>query len=323
MPRENGLIGLGMAEHWYQAHGLSLRSAFAVPELAPGSRATRPDIEIGIGAEAGAALDAARACPEASDDAILAVPAGGSVFEVPDLGAFWVRGGSEIRITLRPGADEGLMHLFLLGSAIGLALHQRGYLVMHAASVAREGRATLFVGDSGAGKSTLAAMLGQGGFPILGDDTVALHWNEGAAAFEVWPGGTSFKLWRDALAATGFDPAGLPMVAARTDKFYLPNPSVAEPRPYLVDEVLVLAAAPGDGLPALEPLGPLEAVRELVSNTYRPHFVTALGQTEAHFVQCVRLAETVSVARLTRPWSHARAADVRAFLASHWAGRAA
>jgi HprK-related kinase A len=69
-----------------------------------------------------------------------------------------------------------------MGMNLQMALGQRRFLLLHASTVEREGRALLMTGHSGAGKSTLAALLGERGWRFLGDefalvdlDTGALH----------------------------------------------------------------------------------------------------------------------------------------------------
>ena len=47
-----------------------------------------------------------------------------------------------------------------MGMNLQLALGERRFLLLHAASVERDGRALILTGESGAGKSTLAALLG-------------------------------------------------------------------------------------------------------------------------------------------------------------------
>lgn len=51
-----------------------------------------------------------------------------------------------------------------------MALGQRHYLLIHAASVARDGKVLILTGESGSGKSTLAALLGEHGWRLLGDE---------------------------------------------------------------------------------------------------------------------------------------------------------
>ncbi len=51
-----------------------------------------------------------------------------------------------------------------------IALGERRFLLLHAASVERDGRVLIMTGDSGSGKSTLSAMLSKRGWRFLGDE---------------------------------------------------------------------------------------------------------------------------------------------------------
>jgi len=55
-----------------------------------------------------------------------------------------------------------------------LALGERRFLLLHAASVEKDGRAIILTGESGAGKSTLSAMLGERGWRFMGDEFALL-----------------------------------------------------------------------------------------------------------------------------------------------------
>jgi HprK-related kinase A len=61
-----------------------------------------------------------------------------------------------------------------MGMNLQMALGQRRYLLLHAAVVEREGRALVLTGESGAGKSTLAALLGERGWRLMGDEFALL-----------------------------------------------------------------------------------------------------------------------------------------------------
>lgn len=64
----------------------------------------------------------------------------------------------------RPGAD-----------AISAWAANRGVLPIHAAGIAREGRALLLLGDSGSGKTTTALALAERGWNLVGDDRCFLY----------------------------------------------------------------------------------------------------------------------------------------------------
>ncbi len=62
-----------------------------------------------------------------------------------------------------------------------LALGERRFLLLHAASVERDGCAMILTGESGAGKSTLAVLLGEQGWRFMGDEFVLLDPASGLA----------------------------------------------------------------------------------------------------------------------------------------------
>jgi len=61
-----------------------------------------------------------------------------------------------------------------MGMNLQMALGQKNWLLLHAASVEKDGRALILTGESGAGKSTLAALLGARGWRLMGDEFALL-----------------------------------------------------------------------------------------------------------------------------------------------------
>lgn len=61
-----------------------------------------------------------------------------------------------------------------------MALGHRRHLLIHAASVERDGRALVMTGASGSGKSTLAAMLGERGWRLMGDEFALIDLDDGS-----------------------------------------------------------------------------------------------------------------------------------------------
>ena len=66
-----------------------------------------------------------------------------------------------------------------MGMNLQMALGQKRFLLLHAASVEREGKALILTGESGAGKSTLAALLGERGWRLMGDEFALLDCESG------------------------------------------------------------------------------------------------------------------------------------------------
>lgn len=66
-----------------------------------------------------------------------------------------------------------------MGMNLQMALGQKRYLLLHAASVEKDGRALILTGESGAGKSTLAALLGERGWRLMGDEFALLGLDDG------------------------------------------------------------------------------------------------------------------------------------------------
>lgn len=82
--------------------------------------------------------------------------------------------GSEVDCAPRD-MPEWLWQRFLVGQVLPLASLLHGLEVLHASSVAVDGRALLFLGSSGAGKTSVALQLAGGGATLLSDDVTAIE----------------------------------------------------------------------------------------------------------------------------------------------------
>jgi hypothetical protein len=229
-----------------------------------------------------------------------------------NVGAFLVRGGREIVVDPVPDVDPALVRLSVLGPALGLALHQRGHLVLHASTVSVGGRAVIFLGWRGWGKSTLAAALHGRGHAVVSDDVTALLMNDQPPA--VLPGVPQLKLWPDAVTALGDAPEDLPRLHPDFEKRAFRVSEGFPEGPVPVARIHVLASGPRSDVAALRPT---EAVLELIRHWYCSRFgdqLLRIGTTAAeHLRQCGALARNVEVRRLSRPrltWSAETLADL-------------
>ena len=206
--------------HDYIAYGLRIRSAIPLPELV--ARAD-PALLRSRG-KPGEAVDTAQ--PVDGCDVLVRI----DTVEPPPRDAIalaaarWIKGravwrdysgtcrmlvreGREIVIEPAPRVDERALRLVVLGNGVGMILHQRGLLVLHASAVAIAGAAVVFSGFSGAGKSTIAAALNRRGHPLVADDVVAVRAE--SDGYVVLPGFPQVKLSPEVAESLGYDDRAL------------------------------------------------------------------------------------------------------------------
>jgi hypothetical protein len=197
------------------------------------------------------------------------------------------------------GVPERNVRLFLLGSAMGLLLHQRGLFPLHANAVALEGRAMAVAGASGAGKSTLAAWFTHQGLQLVGDDVIALKSSpQGMVAL---PGPPRIRLWRESLDAFGLRSDGLEpsYIEADFDKWDLPVAMSDHAKEELpLAGVYVVEDGPEVSIGRL---GGAAASEALFDHTYRGAYVEQVGGAAVHWRAVTTLAASIPIFRLQRP----------------------
>jgi hypothetical protein len=214
--------------------------------------------------------------------------------EVPGTAAFAVRDGREILADVEPGADPADVRLFLLGTAMGALMAQRGNLVLHGNAFRVGDACAVVVGRSGAGKSTLAAELLRRGHDVLSDDVVPVDPSGNAL-----PGYPRIKLWEDAVARLGLDAERLDRVTTSVEKFQLPiSRACVDPLPLRWLYVLERHDRPELSITTV---GGAEVFGLLHEHTYRNELLAGESVLREHLTQCAQLAERVRVSRVTRP----------------------
>ncbi len=132
----------------------------------------------------------------------------GTLFISPD--------GSLIRVALDDDANlEALGHL-LVGQAVIIALHKRGYPVLHASAVCVARGAIAFLAPSGFGKTTMAAGFVRHGATLLTDDALSL--TERIDGFYGQPGVPHMKMWPQTASSFLNHPDDLPDLVTAPEK---------------------------------------------------------------------------------------------------------
>jgi hypothetical protein len=274
----------------YRLFGLALRSEIDLSGLAPCAEIGVPDVEISYGP-----IAAAEATPGYSETAE------GTLLSIPDVGRYLIREGRQIVIDPAPEASERNLRLFLLGSAFGALLHQRDLMPLHANAIMIGESAVAFCGHSGAGKSTIAAWFHDHGHQILADDVCVIGFDSSETAL-VRPGIARLRLWREALESRGRAVEDYERSFDGMDKYDVPTHQIPQ-APLPLAAIYLLGRSPEDQhKAAIKRLSGVEAVDELVSNTYRGGYLKTVGRNGVHLMQCLRIAKAVPVYQADRPW---------------------
>jgi hypothetical protein len=218
---------------------------------------------------------------------------------VPEVARFLVQGGNSIVVDAAPGVPERNIRLYLLGSAFGAILHQRGLLPLHANAVDIDGHAVGFMGASGEGKSTLAAWFHDEGYRVIADDILVVKPEDDGRAYAL-QGLARLRLWQDALEASGREAHHYQRSYADEEwnKFDVPIERTGDAADIELRALYHLRR--GDAF-KVEALSGLEAAEAVFANTYRGSYVSAAKGELNHWQSCVRLVRNTPVFRLTRP----------------------
>jgi len=313
-----------VACHLHQTFGLQIRSELCLPELAIGNSSASADadevvIRRAIAQDAIPPIDAFPGNDrEAARRPFLRTPAGDIYLSWPAVGRARVSDGRLIAFQPDPGVPAELLRLHLLGSALGVTLHQRGLLPLHASVVALHGGAIAFLGCWGAGKSTTAAAMHVHGYPLLADDIAALDLAQDLPYARI--GFPQLKLWPEALPIFGDSPERLPLVHPAEEK-RIKTIELGDAYPPLPLQCIYLLQ---DGPQVqIEPIAPKVALFDLLANWYGARFghgfLDAAGQQRL-FAHAVRVTKTVPIFTLQRPLAIAQLPTLVQQVAAHAAG---
>ena len=293
--------------HYYHLFGLAVASEIELSDLAPVAAHAAPDVFIARGA-----IDAAGA----ADHVPLPI-ANGSVLAIDEVATFAITCGNRIVVDAAAGVPARNVRLYLLGSAMGMLLHQRGLLPLHANAVEIDGRAVAFMGRSGAGKSTLAAWFHDHGHRVLSDDVCVVRFAADGRPMAS-AGLPRLRLWRDAVERSGRDTAALPRSYSGDESFDKYDLAVVDGAPSSGDLELAAVYLLGEGeAPVISRLGGLASVEALFANTYRGAFVADTAGHRVHWQACVDLAGRIPIFGLQRQWGEERIAAGNAAVLEH------
>lgn len=289
-------MSTGERSYWYNIYGLMVRSEFELPEAsAPLDEPLdyNPDdvVQIVRGAVPASLPGAHKLADWVSAGKM------GCLYDIEGVCRLHVTDGRSVVVEAGVEVPERDVRLFLIGSALGTIVHQRGLIPLHISMVRTPFGNIAFTGPSGAGKSTIAAALQKYcGWPILCDDVSVFDPRQEPSTLHA--GVRSNKLWQDAIEGLALTERRMTRDLSRHDKFHLvleDAPEVSTPLFRFLFELRWGEAV------KIEELSASNRFRLLMNAVYRPYIRAALGTVPEVQHAALSLAPKIRAFSLDRP----------------------
>lgn len=281
----------------YQGFNLSITTPFECPELLDADVKSElfPPVTVCYGNVPDHLDDVLNSGPifEATNDHFL--------MRIQNVGKYLIRNGNEIIIDPDVDATEDVLRLFLLGSAFGALLNQRGYFVLHASAIATGKGAVLFTGNSGAGKSTTVQGCIDRGYKKMSDDTIVLYYDVTSKKMMALPSFPNTKLWQESADILGKKTDNLSRIRPSLNKFNLSTKEHFFNEPLELAMIYQLVVNNGSIEIKLEDILGMEKFKTLSKNTYRQTYADNLLHKQNHFTIISHIAKGYPIKQLNRP----------------------
>lgn len=219
--------------------------------------------------------------------------------KVPGAAKYLVSKGRSIVVESEMGADEDLVRLILLTSAISAVIHQRGGVPFSGSVVSLGSRTVAFLGASPSGKSLLAAALCGRGAKLVADDICHIGFDKDGAP-HVHPGFPAIKLWRDAVLALGVDPDTLKPVRSGMKRYWFPLAGRFSSAALPLSQIFLIVLN-NAGRIDITPISGIDKIEKVSRYSYHPELRDIALFNRQFMEGLLSLLKTVQVKEISRP----------------------
>jgi hypothetical protein len=296
--------------HSYYMAGLSISSEIALPGLLA-------QVDDGGPGEISIRRDTVASALNGEKIAGLTWQMSGDHFllRIPNVARFLVTGGSNVAFETENNTPVDDIAIFLVGTVLGILLHQRGRIALRASAVQINGKAVLFCGRSRAGKSTIAAALTQRGYPLVTDNLCVVA-TAGATPMAL-PEGGRLQLWARAIESLDLRTRRGAPVRAHIEKYYV-DPLAATCEALPLGAIYVLREARPPLSEGIDRRPSASAPLLLLRHIHLPLLVKTMKREASYFKVAIEIANAVGFFNLTRCFEFVSMPVVISWLEQHW-----
>jgi len=217
----------------------------------------------------------------------------------PRVGVFEIKEGQTITIQRGAQYDEEMTRMCVTNLAMGIVLHQRNVLTLHASAAEVNGEAVVFLGDKGAGKSTMVTALSRRGHKVITDDVLGVLTAADENRVHVVPGYAQVKLLPDAVEhVLHDDPEQYQRVYADTPKRVHSLTGSRTGRSIPLRTIYLLSLAERV---EVEPIAPQQAFLTLMRQAYLRRLIKPTKAAAWYLKASSKIANSADIYHLRRP----------------------
>ena len=277
-----------LKKYYYKIYGISLESELQLPSLVS-SKGAEAEVCIKYG-KLPSHLPSIREKGlyfESSPNDFL--------FKFQHIAKYRIQNGTRIEIEIFDDSRLELVKMILLGTVMGILLHQRGIVPIHGSAIHTTNGAYIFSGPSTIGKSSLLAWFIKLGFNAIADDIAAIKPVNKPILYHGIP---QLKLWIDVLDYCNLEKET--KIRPELEKYRLSITEQFIQEETIVGIIFILEKTNTSEFSHEELYGSAK-VSALIRNTYRNRFVNGLGLQEVLLNNIIAIAKHTLVVKVYRP----------------------
>ncbi|WP_163193903.1 hypothetical protein [Clostridium thermarum] len=277
----------------YRAFSLLIESEFEIPELLSNDEISGETINIRLGY-----------VPRKLDNPIYEDPyyeveKDRFIFNISNVARYLVQSGNTIVVEPYDNAHMQDIRVYLLSTAIGVLLCQRGIVALHSSTIVVDHKAITFSGECGAGKSTLSLAFKNRGYGLLSDDISAIKIEADNLPY-VYPSFPQQKLCSDILEQDALTVSKAKLIDKDRKKYAVEIGECFIKKPMLFIAFYELTISDGEELEVEELFG-TEKLVVLLRNIYARYIIRDLGLDSKLLKDSLCILKNIPFYRIKRP----------------------
>ena len=288
---------------YYQLYNLTIQTTIEFPNLQTCSTSTiaSSDIQIKLGKVA-PLFDVIHYIKEWDELSYTVGLVDGkltTLINYKEVARYLIQDGQSITIQKMPFGTVVDMESYLISLALSSLLFQRGYFLLHGATVVKNGQAYIILGSSGSGKTSTTVGLMKSGYSILAEDITVLKYIDGIPY--IIPGVPYVKLLRDVADRENFDWDTLNLLYSDDEKRAYLLDKEYEVAPTPLRKIYSLDATQVETLTLNEITDTEDKFATIAMNIHYPYFFEGYDIEEYYTNMAYQLLDDISFRKLERP----------------------